>query len=173
MIQLYTGDGKGKTTASVGQAIRAAGRGFRVLFTQFMKGNDTGEIHILETLPQVRILRCNREYGFFHTLSEEDKVSLKAEHNRILDEILSALKNQECDMVVLDEITYPVDFGLLDEEKLKAVIRLSKENNRTELVLTGRNPGEYLTEAADYISEIRAVRHPFEKGIGSREGIEY
>ena len=73
MLHLYTGEGKGKTTAAIGLSVRAAGRGFSVYFTQFMKGNDTGELYILKRLPEVKILRSEKNFGFFKRMSEEDK----------------------------------------------------------------------------------------------------
>lgn len=194
MIQLYTGDGKGKTTAAAGLAARAAGSGLRVLFSQFMKGNDTGELHVLKNLPQVTILRSPKQFGFYRTLGREEIEELTQIHNRILDEILKKVENRDCDVVVLDEITYPVSWGLVDAEKLKRLLTLAanppmaeeaagcpgerlSENSPgagfPELVLTGRNPADFMTERADYITEMRAVRHPFEKGIAARKGIEY
>lgn len=170
MIHLYTGDGKGKTTASVGLGIRAAGCGKKVFFTQFMKGNETGEIRILETLPQIRILRCSRKYPFFKGMSAEDKKQITQEHNEILREIIRALEQKECDMVVLDEITYPINYGLVEEQLVQKLLTFGRER---ELVLTGRNPAACLVEAADYLTEMKCLRHPYEKGIPAREGVEY
>lgn len=173
MIHLYTGDGKGKTTAAIGLAVRAAGSGMRVIFSQFMKGNDTGELHVLEELAGVRILRSQKQFGFYKTLDKEQKTELTKVHNGLLDEILEAVHTGRCDMVILDEITYPVNWELLDISRLKELLCLAKEENRAELVLTGRSPADFLEESADYITEMRALRHPFEKGITARKGIEY
>lgn len=170
MIHLYTGDGKGKTTAATGLCVRAAGSGMRIIFSQFMKGNDTGELHALSTIANVRILRSDRQFGFYKTLNDQEKAELTRIHNGLLDEIWEAVQRRECDMVILDEITYPVNWGLLDVSKVE---RLLWASDAPELVLTGRNPADFLVECADYITEMRAVRHPFEKGIAARKGIEY
>lgn len=168
MIHLYCGEGKGKTTAAVGLAVRAAGSGMRVLFTQFMKGNDSGELHSLSRLPGIQICRSRRAFGFYRTLDETQKAALREEHNWILDQILAALEAGDCDLAVLDEITYPLNWELLDQEKLERVLK-----GRAEIVLTGRKPAQLLLDAADYVTEMRAVRHPYEKGILARKGIEY
>lgn len=211
MIHLYTGDGKGKTTAAVGLCVRAAGAGQRVIFSQFMKGNDTGELHVLEHIPNVRILRSAKQFGFYKTLSRAEKAELTDIHNALLDQILEAVTNGQCDMAVLDEITYPVSWGLVDAAKLERLIALEKaaeaasnpgagggavakevEPDRSaaakapdegaegrglpgafELVFTGRDPAGFLMDSADYVTQMKALRHPFEKGIRARKGIEY
>lgn len=170
MIQLYTGEGKGKTTAAIGQAVRAAGHGHHVIFAQFMKGNDTGELHSLKKLAEIRMIRSERQFGFYSTLSEKEKEELTEIHNRILDELLQAAEEKSYRMIVLDEVTYPVNWGLLDMGRLKKLLAFSDETK--ELVLTGRNPSEFLKKCADYITEMKCIRHPYEKGVTAREGIE-
>lgn len=170
MIELYTGNGKGKTTAAAGLAIRAAGSGMRVVFAQFMKGNETGEICILEKLPQVTVLRCPRQFGFYPDISEEEKAQLRCSHDAILDRIAEIAQKGGCDLAVLDEITYPVAWKLVSEEKLRFLLSFGQ---RMELVLTGQGPADFMTDCADYITEMKAVRHPFTKGVAARKGIEY
>ena len=135
MIQLYCGDGKGKTTAATGAAVRAVGRGRKAIFAQFMKGQESGEIKVL------------------------------------LKEILKALERKEADFVVLDEITHGCRFQVLDERLLERILDYGK-GEAVEIVLTGRGPSERLLEASDYISEIACIRHPYEKGIRARVGVE-
>ena len=206
MIHLYTGDGKGKTTAAIGQVIRAAGRDIKVYFAQFMKGNDTGELHILEKLPGITILRSEKDFGFYNTMTEADKQELTAIHNRILDWLLEALQTGDPVICILDEVTYPVKWNLLDREKLRELLDVCKnasaenlhsenahrENHNTkntetensgmqesseggflEIVMTGRDPANFLYKYADYITEMKAIRHPYEKGITARRGIEF
>ncbi|MCM1046045.1 MAG: cob(I)yrinic acid a,c-diamide adenosyltransferase [Candidatus Gastranaerophilales bacterium] len=174
MIHLYTGEGKGKTTAAIGLCIRAAGRGQSVCFSQFMKGNDTGELYVLEGLPNVEILRSRKNYGFYASMSEADKRELAKVHNDILDSLLEKAGSGACRMVILDELTYPVKWGLLDLEKLERLLKLGKEDvGKVEIVMTGRDAGDLLIDAADYITRMECVRHPYEKGIAAREGIEF
>jgi len=174
MIHLYTGEGKGKTSAAVGQLIRAAGRGWTVIFAQFMKSGDTGELHVLRQMAEVEILRSQKEFGFYRTLGEEQKKELTDIHNKILDYILEAVQQRRCQMVVLDEITYPVTWGLLDQEKLLKLIKLfQKLPDGPELVMTGRNPADFLVDCADYLTRMDCVRHPYLQGIEAREGIEF
>lgn len=177
MIHLYTGNGKGKTTAAIGQAVRAAGREFRVIFAQFMKGNDTGELYVLKELPAVTILRSEKNFGFYSRMSEAEKTELTEIHNGILNQIIRFVEEGGCDLVVLDEITYPVNWGLLDKEKLERLLALAEEGGTggepVEMVMTGRDAAGFLRDRADYITEMKALRHPYEKGVTARRGIEY
>jgi len=175
MIHLYTGEGKGKTTAAIGSCIRAAGRDFSVCFAQFMKGNDTGELHVLKKLKNVDILRSDRNFGFYSSMSDSDKAELTAIHNRILDRLLEAVGNGTYQMVVMDELTYPVKWGLLDMGRLKKLLDSGKNGsgNEIELIITGRDAEKILRDNADYITEMNCIRHPYDKGIMARRGIEY
>ncbi len=175
MIHLYTGDGKGKTTAAVGLCMRAAGWDRQVCFAQFMKGNDSGELHILKKLENITVLRSERNYGFYHSMSESDKKAVLAVHNRILEGILELLENESCHIVILDEVTYPVKWNLLDREKLERILGFGRPGagQEIEIVLTGRNAEDFLIDASDYVTEMKCVRHPYEQGIGAREGIEF
>lgn len=175
MIHLYTGEGKGKTTAAIGLCVRASGWEYPVCFAQFMKGNDTGELHILRELRNVKILRSEKNFGFYHSMSEADKAELTRIHNRILDSLLTIAESGACRMMILDEVTYPVKWGLIDMVKLKQLMDYGKENSgeELELVLTGRDAGEGLRSMADYVTEMGCVRHPYEKGIMARKGIEF
>lgn len=199
MIQLYTGDGKGKTTAAVGQAVRAVGSGYRVMFCQFMKGGESGELEVLKGLPQVEIYRCEREFPFFNAMTDRDKEEITEIHNEIIRNIIRRLDGLNNTgnistngsgaaglMVVLDEITYPFNWGLIDVSLFKDLVGKMKalyngrsgdsgeeSLSRIELVLTGREPDRFILENADYITEMKKLRHPFDCGIQARKGIEY
>ncbi len=172
MIQLYCGDGKGKTTAALGQLIRMNGWGEKTVFCQFMKGNDTGELHSLENIKGVRILRSEKDFGFYKSMTEKEKLELTGIHNRLLEELLMLQEKEEAGLIVLDEITYPVEYGLIDINRLKLLLKRAGEK-KCELVLTGRDPADFLMESADYITRMEKIRHPFDKGIMARKGIEY
>ncbi|MCR5754640.1 MAG: cob(I)yrinic acid a,c-diamide adenosyltransferase [Acetatifactor sp.] len=174
MIHLYTGDGKGKTTAAIGLCVRALGRGKRVVFAQFMKSSDTGELNVLKELKNVRIMRSDKQFGFYNTLTDEEKKELKDIHNRILDEAFEDVTGGVCDLLVLDEVTYPLNWELLDRKRLEKIIVFAKEEpQKLELVMTGRNPDKMLEDSADYLTRMECVKHPYEKGVSAREGIEY
>ena len=171
MIHLYTGDGKGKTTAAVGLATRARGHGRRVLFVQFLKGGATGEIAELESLG-IEVLRLQKSCGFWWTLSAAEQEEVRAEHNALLREVLTRLQGATPpEVLVLDEFTYVYTTPMADLTLCREVLDAAKQRG-TELILTGRDPGE-LAQIADYLSEIKAVHHPFTHGTPAREGIEY
>lgn len=170
MIQLYCGEGKGKTSAAVGAAIRAAGAGKNVIFSQFMKGRQTSELSILKTIPNIKILRSDIDFGFYVQMSEEQKKELTGIHNGILQKIMQSITGVENDFVVMDEITYPYNYNMIDKEALKDLLEYG---HVCEFVLTGRDPAEIFLERADYISRLECERHPYERGVAAREGIEY
>ena len=167
LIHIYCGDGKGKTTASLGLAIRAAGAGMKVCFVQFMKGGDTAELNILNLISAITVKRCNRAYGFVKNMCAEDKAEITACHNELLKFAFSG----GFDIVILDEFNSAYGYGLMDKTLAEKLILNGKDN--CEIVLTGRKPAEIFLDSADYVSEICCVKHPFEKGITARKGIEY
>lgn len=171
LIHMYYGDGKGKTTAAIGLAIRAAGSGERVLFTQFMKGSQTSEINSLNRLENITVLRSDKSFPFYSQMTPEQKEEQTYIHDQILDTILQSVKEGGFDMVILDEITYPYSWKLLDCEKFQDFLKLAR--GKVEIVFTGRDPDAVFIESADYITEMKCIRHPYEKGIPAREGIEY
>ncbi|MBP3857464.1 MAG: cob(I)yrinic acid a,c-diamide adenosyltransferase [Ruminiclostridium sp.] len=167
MLHIYCGDGKGKTTASIGLAVRMAGAGMKTAFVQFMKGGDTAELASLKKLDNIDVMRCDRDYGFFSTLSEQDKRELTDCHNRLLEQAFSG----GYDGIILDEFTYAYGYELADRALAEELIIGSAE--RIEIAITGRDPAQVFEDAADYISEIRCLRHPYRKGVAARKGIEY
>ena len=168
-IHIYCGDGKGKTTAAMGLAVRAAGRGKRVLISRFLKTEASGEVPILREIPGIQVMPCKKSFGFTFQMSPEEKIQAGAYYTEQLKEACAL--TGEADLLILDEIfgvcqSGLVDHGLVDEF-------LAKKPEGLEVVLTGRGPWEEVLSQADYITEMKAVRHPFENGIGARKGIEY
>lgn len=167
MLHLYCGNGKGKTTAAMGLALRAAGRGKRVVIAQFLKGADSGERFALAQLPHVTLLPVPDTVKFSFRMTEEER---RAEARRYQD-LLELIRQeaQGCFLLVLDEACAAVNTGLLPLEDLLACL----DSLECEVVLTGRDPAPQLVERADYITSMEAVRHPFEQGISARKGIEF
>lgn len=169
LIHLYCGDGKGKTTAAVGLAVRAAGAGKKVLFVQFLKNGNSAELSSLHKLGIQTRVSPNR-YGFIWTMSEEEKRRAAADYTALLREAFESAR-EGTDLLILDEAVGAAGCGMIPEAEL---IRLLEERPETlEVVLTGRDPSEALLARADYISEMKKHRHPFDKGLDARRGIEY
>lgn len=169
MLQIYCGDGKGKTTAALGLAVRAAGAGKRVHIIQMMKGRDTSELEALRKIPQITLRRCDRDYGFTFSMSDEDRAEITERHNELLREAERMMG--EIDLLILDEFNCAYRSGLLDRDMARRFILSAKDER--EIVLTGRGPDEKFIEEADYVSEISALKHPYTRGIAARRGIEY
>jgi len=168
-IHIYTGNGKGKTTAAVGQCIRAIGAGLNVLFVQFMKDYPYSELKVLEKMvPQLTIHRYGND-TFVLEKRKPDQLILE-EVDSGLDETLKLMKKGKFDLVVLDEICVSIYFGLLDVGKVGEFLEQKPE--KTELILTGRYCPESLLQKADLVTEMREIKHYFNAGIRARKGIE-
>lgn len=168
-VHIYHGDGKGKTTAAMGLAIRAAGAGKRVAVYQFMKDGSTAERKILDRIPEITYIQGIEKVRFTRNMTEEEKEKQLEFYNQELFRVAELTK--DCDLVILDEALYAVSLGQLSEELLIKFIKKRPETQ--ELVLTGRNPSENIQMLADYISHIKKEKHPFDEGICARKGIEY
>lgn len=171
MIHIYCGDGKGKTTAATGLAVRAAGCGMKVLFARFLKNENSGELRILDSVPEIEVLHLERSYGFFNTLTDEEKEEVRQMYGQLWELIREKISGGQFQMLVIDEFMAAYRYGLIGREE--AFDLLTGKPEALELVLTGRDPGPELTALADYVSEIRKVKHPFDQGILARRGIEY
>ena len=167
LTQIYTGDGKGKTTAALGLAVRAAGAGLKVYIYQFIKGSTCGEHKILRKIDNIKIERCGRGC-FIRKKPALKDIECAA---RGFERARGIIKSGEYDMVILDEINTALDVGLLKTSEVLAVIR--EKPTSVELVLTGRYCPKSLFKYADLVTEMRKVKHPFDKGISARKGIEY
>ncbi len=167
LIQIYTGDGKGKTTASLGQALRAAGRGFKVIMVQFVKGDpNTGEHMFVKKYPSFQIEQPNPGNCFVQPREE-----LKAAVDKAMALARRHLTEGGYDMVILDEIFIAVNMGLLTEAEVLELMDLKPE--KTELVLTGRYAPPEIVKRADLVTEMLMIKHPFTHGIEARPGVEY
>ncbi len=170
LIHIYCGDGKGKTTASLGLAIRSVGRGFKVLIIQFLKSQDTGEILTLEKIPGINLLRTRKGFGFYFQMTDQEKEECRILHDEILREGITMANSGQVDLLILDEIISAYNYNLVDCKELLNFLKSKPES--LEVVLTGREPSEELMELADYVSQIKKVKHPYDKGIKARIGIE-
>jgi len=171
LIQVYTGPGKGKSTAAIGQAARAAGHGFKVGFISFFKDPEAfgyGEFKSLEKLGVKTFLFARKHPHFYKELNPDDVCQ---ECSRGLEFIRELFRDPSWDMLVLDEINIAVRDGFLQEEDILALLQAKPE--RLELVLTGRGVTDRIMEKADLVSEVKEVKHPYNRGIKSRKGIEY
>ncbi|MBR6046054.1 MAG: cob(I)yrinic acid a,c-diamide adenosyltransferase [Ruminococcus sp.] len=171
MIHIYSGDGKGKTSAAVGLALRGAGAGLRVCFYQFLKDGSSSEIAMLRAAAGISVICCEVCSKFVFQMSEAEKAAVTARHNEMLEQAKETVRSGGADMIVLDELFGAYSEGMLDRSAAEEIVRSCPVS--TELVLTGRDPAEFFCERADYHSEIRSVRNPYDKGVKARKGIEY
>ncbi len=169
LVHLYCGDGKGKTTAAIGLSVRAVGRGFKVIFAQFLKSMETGEILPLRDLG-VTLLRGNLPKGFTWELAEPQKEILIDEHNKLLTRAIALAGNGENTLLVLDELVGAYAGGHIDRGAVLHFLR--QKPPALEVILTGRNPVPELIELSDYLTEMQKRKHPMDEGIPARLGIE-
>ena len=166
MVHIYTGNGKGKTTSAAGLAARCAGHSKKVIFYQFLKVTPTGELDSLKKLG-VDVIRVNTCEKFYSNMNDEEKNITKRE----TDSALVSLFSKPCALLVLDEILCAADNGIINIGKIIEIIK--NKPSDTELILTGRNMPAELLEYADYVSEIKCLKHPYDKGIDARQGIDF
>ena len=169
-IHIYCGDGKGKSTAAMGLALRAAGSGEKVLVTQFLKDGTSSELKILRELPGVQVRTCEKKFGFFWNMTEEQKVQAKEAYEELFEKAAQIATEENIFLLVMDEFMAAYNHGMIDQEK--ALKFLKERPEKLEVVLTGRDPAPELVELADYVSEIQKKKHPFDKGLPARKGIE-
>lgn len=165
LVQVYTGDGKGKTTAALGLAMRAVGRGLKVIMIQFLKGKESGELLFVSQHHPFDIMQLNE--GDCFQQSEE-------ELRKVVDETMActdkAIMGGEYDLVILDEIFIAVSKGLVTTEDILGLMQ--RKPDHVELVLTGRNAPLEVVKEADLVTEMLMIKHPYTKGTAQRRGIE-
>lgn len=175
LIQLYCGDGKGKTTASVGAAIRAIGNNEQVLFIQFMKDGNSGEVPVLKGIPGIEYY-CAEELpkGFYNRMNPDEQVIFKRKQMELFEKMLVLAKDisdQKGGVIILDEVIHAYNKGFLDKERF--LVFLNKKPENLEVILTGRDPDEKIVDLADYFTDMNLKKHPFQNGVAARKGIEF
>ncbi len=175
LIQIYTGDGKGKTTAAFGLALRAAGQGNKVLIYQFLKppSLDIGERFALQLgAVRIRVESLDVPWDMSKSFKDKKAVSqMKKAISEVLERIAQTVEKRFYDCVILDEIIFCLSKGLAKFEDIKSII--DKRAPGVEIVMTGRDATQELIELADLVTEMKNVKHPFDKGISARRGIEF
>lgn len=171
MVHIYYGDGKGKTTAAIGLACRAAGSRMKVLFVQFLKTEFSGERHTLSHTENISLTFCPLELPFTYEMDEAERTKAAILFRKIFDDSVTKVLTEKYDMIVLDEIFSAVEAGMISENEVYDFVSNAPKN--LEVVLTGHNPPEKILALADYITEMKKIRHPYDKGVQARFGIEF
>ena len=175
LVQIYTGNGKGKTTAAFGLAVRIAGHGGRAMIYQFLKPDtlQLGERDLLEThSDHITVKWLDEPWDMFKSMGDEEQLQrVRAAIHDAIQELETAAHEKYYDLIVLDEIVFCLNRGLASMDDIRSLIKNRDEG--VELVLTGRGAEEELIELADLVTEMRLVKHPFDNGIMARKGIEY
>ncbi len=166
-VQVYTGNGKGKTTASLGLAVRAAGAGLKVFIAQFLKKGDYSEIKALSKFSENITIRQFGLGRFVKGKPSEEDISAGMEGYKLLETVI---KEGAHDLVIIEEGNVAVSCGLFSENSLISLIDLKPEH--VELVITGRNAGAKLIEKADLVTEMKEIKHYYKQGVKARVGIE-
>lgn len=169
-MHIYCGDGKGKTTAALGLVMRASGYDYDIIFVQFLKAMQTGELVMLNDMKNVCVMRGKASKKFSWQLTDEEKESAIEDNNRLFKEAIGRIKADKKTLLVLDEIVGAISSNLIDDAMVLQYLR--NRTDGTEVVLTGRNPKQEMLDLADYVSEIRKIKHPYDRGIKARKGIE-
>lgn len=172
LVHIYCGDGKGKTTSAVGLTVRFAGRGGRILFCQFMKKGNSGELNILKKIPEIDLFETYNIPKFTFQMTDAEKVEAGDRYRSDFNKIVEILhERNDYGMVVLDEIMSCISAGFISPESV--IDFISKRPKQLEVVMTGRNPDKGIIELADYVSNVQCEKHPYMKNIQARKGIEY
>ena len=167
LIHIYCGEGKGKTTAALGLAVRAAGRGKHVVIARFLKNDDSGEVFVLPLIPNITVIPCRKCFGFTFCMSKEEREEAAIYYKEMFMQAVT----YRSDMIILDELIGACNAGFVSKEEVEKFLK--KKPSDLEVVVTGRNPWNSLLELGDYITEMQALRHPYQKGIPARMGIEW
>lgn len=181
MLHAYWGDGKGKTCAAMGLVVRAAAAGWRVVVVQFLKDGSSSEISLLKGLPGVEaVLSDGALAKFTFRMSDEEKAASRALHDDNLRHAFELVSTPaegtaacEDSLLVLDEVLDALRAGLLDESLVRSVMAWAAGTDHCEVVVTGHSLPDFVAETADYLTRFSCERHPYQRGVAAREGIEY
>ncbi len=168
-LHIYTGEGKGKTTAATGLALRALGCEKKVVFCQFFKYGSSGEIKALQTFEHLTYVKSDTVFPLAFKMTEEQKLEAKKCFSELFEQAASIAP--QCDVIIFDEIISTYNLGFLDKEHV--ITTLQKLTEHCEVVTTGREPADELCAIADYISNIQSIKHPYDSGMKARKGIEF
>ena len=168
-IHIYEGNGKGKTTAAVGLAVRCAGSGGKVVFSQFLKGNSSGELKSLALIPNIQIVPAQKDLGFVFRMNEEQRQEAHAYNSSHFTHVVECSKT--ADLLILDELIDAWNLEMVNPDEVLAFLRSKRES--LEVVMTGRNPDPELVKLADYHTHMEKRKHPFDHGTLARKGIEF
>jgi len=172
LIHVYFGDGKGKTTAALGLALRAAGCGKNVVIVQFLKSWICGEHNSIPQLSNITLIQGKTVSGkFICDMNDKEKLETKALQDECLSKALELVSTGQCNILVLDEVLEAHSLGVLDSEMVKGLI--NNKPDLLELVITGHKPDLWFLEKADYVTEMVKHKHPYDEGINARQGIEF
>lgn len=170
LIHIYEGDGKGKTSAGVGLSVRCAGSGQKVLYTQFLKNDKSNELKVLEQIDGIHVVHCTKSFGFSFQMTEEVKAEAKEYYTQHFRNVTKMAQEGNYKLLVLDELIASYNLNMVNKQDV--IDFLKNKPEELEVVMTGREPAEQLIELADYVSRIQKIKHPFDKGIPARVGIE-
>ncbi len=167
-MHVYTGNGKGKTTAALGLALRASGAGLKVFIGQFIKGQAYSELEVIaRDLKNITV----KQYGLGCFIVDKPTIEDREAARKGFDEVQQIIKNAKHDLVILDEVNIALYYKLIEVDAL--IVLIKEKPQHVELVITGRYAPEEIIEAADLVTEMKEVKHYYQKGIEARKGIEF
>lgn len=169
-VHIYEGNGKGKSTAGVGLAVRCAGCGFPVVYSQFLKDGSTGEMGILRQIPQITIMVEEKHFPFSFLMTSEQKEEACAYYTALFQKVTAYAVEHQVRLLVMDELLDLCNAQLIDLNLVTEFLKNRPEE--LEVVMTGRDPKPELVELCDYYTRMEKIKHPFDQGVPARKGIE-
>lgn len=171
LIHIYCGDGKGKTSAALGLALRMIGCERQVFLVRFLKNESSSELEVLKSLKGVNVVTCSKSFGFYNRMSEAQKREARNYYSQMLYSAVNHIQQGSYGLLIMDEILAAYRHEFVDQKLLLTFLKNKPVN--LEVVLTGRDPAPELLELADYVTEMKKLKHPYDTGISARRGVEY